>query len=147
MFSLIGIGVMKVFIGLSREKPVIFLLILLGVSLIAMMVIISRVPRLTKKGEEMVATLHENHGELEKRVLSSQAVSNQEAAIALSLLGPACLVGLGSYLGIDHMLSKHLTNMGKSGGDGGCSSGGCGGGSSCGGGGCGGGCGGCGGGD
>lgn len=146
---LMGLGIAKLCIGLSREKPVLFLVLLLFLSFILLMVIVSRVPRLTAKGQNMLDTLHANHADLENRVLASDAVSNQETSIALSLLGPACLLGLGGYLGIDPLLSAQLKSMGANNSGSGCSaSSGCSSGGGDGGGGCGGGgCGGCGGGD
>ena len=141
---LMGIGITKLWIGLGREKPIIILAFLVFVSFIVLMVVISRAPWLTAKGRSMLDALHAKHADLENRVQASDTVSNHEASLALSLLGPACLIGMGGYLGIDPLLSAQLRTMGaNNGGSGcstssGCSSGGSDGGSGCGGGGCGG---------
>ncbi|MEO5715565.1 MAG: TIGR04222 domain-containing membrane protein [Luteolibacter sp.] len=148
LLFLMGIGIAKLCIGLSREKPVLFLVFLLFLSFILLMVIVSRTPRLTAKGTKMLDSLHADHADLEKRVQARDAVSNQDASIALSLLGPACLIGMGGYLGIDPLLSAQLRTLGANNSGSGCStSSGCSSGGGDGGGGCGGGgCGGCGGG-
>ncbi len=141
---LMGIGIIKVFIGIEREKPVLFLLMLLLVSLIITIVVIRRTPRLTIPGRNMLEGLRARHADSEQQALRGQPLPQQDASIVFSLLGPACLIGMGAQLGIDPLLGAHLRTAGANqGGGGGCSaSSGCssdgGGDSGCGGGGCGG---------
>ncbi len=156
---LIALGITKLFIGISREKPVLYLVFLLLLSLILVVVIVVRAPRLTVKGRGMIHALHGHHANLEKRVLAKKEVTPDEALVAMSLLGPASLIGMGGHLGIGPLLSakpkKVKADTGGNGcatyiGCGGGSGGGSmsdGGGSGCGGDGGGGGCGGCGAGD
>lgn len=141
---LLLIGITKLVIGLHRDKPVFFLILLLFGTALVFVIIAGRTPLLTPAGKSLLEKLHVDHDELERRANGGDSMSRSETALAISLLGPSCLIALGTQIGLDDSLNKQLRGMGSNDG-GGCSSGD--GGSGCGGGGCGGGCGGCGGGD
>jgi uncharacterized protein (TIGR04222 family) len=127
------LGVPKVFIGLGRERPVAFLVILLVASLLAACFVAS-VPFRSLAGDRVLAGLRRRHARLERG--GQAAPPAAEALLGLALFGP---VALGAE---SAALRQLLAPPGGGGGDGGDA----GGGGDGGGGGCGGGCGGCGGG-
>jgi uncharacterized protein (TIGR04222 family) len=154
VMPLIGLGLLglvKVFVGIGRDKPVWILVFLLLATLVAIAVIVSSVPRLTPSGELL----------LEKLRLRNQAGLQGAGAAgwddlvmfsqAVALFGPTAVAAHPAFTAIHGDLEKlHAQAANRSaagcGGASGCSgASGCGGGggSGCGGGGCGG----CGGGD
>lgn len=155
MIALGLIGIVKVFIGIGRDKPVLFLVLLLVLTVILIVVVAKAVPRLTTSGESLLAKLRARN-EAERRVISSPGegglglVSN-----SLALFGPSALAAVPVFAAIHGDIEK-LHAKSSAAAAGGCTSGcgasGCGGGGGSsgggdGGGGCGGGgCGGCGGG-
>jgi hypothetical protein len=148
---LLGIGVIKVVIGVSRDKPVLFLMGLIIVTLILIVVISGRIGRLTRTGEKMLEGLKEVHP-ADARLAGGMERGNLEAvSMSLGLFGPMALNRLPWFTGISDEMNQKLGGQagakGSEGGSSGCGGGGCGGGGcgSGGGGGCGGGCGGCGG--
>lgn len=142
LVGLMLIGVVKIFIGLSREKPVTFLLVAEFVTLLVTLIAASNQKRLTPTGERTLESLRQNYSPASGTAADALAMS-----IGVALLGPAALAGYAALFPGDFSFQKDLTQLGHPGvgtSSGGCSSGCSGGG----GGGCGGGgCGGCGGGD
>ncbi len=136
MLILLLIGIVKLFIGISRDKPVGFLLLFLLLTVIVGYIIASGRKTLTPAGDQLLGKMRGNpYGE-----------GTVDATLCgVALLGISGMAYDESLVGIDAALKKEISRMGHastaSGADSGCSSG-CG--SGCGGGGCGG-CGGCGG--
>lgn len=135
LIALLGFGAFKVFVGLSRDKPVFFLIALLVITCLITAAVASNLKKLTPAGEKLLARMRAGR-EAQGDVLCSVALFG-----AASGLDP-------SLSGIDSALRKDISNMGNNTGSGGCGGGtGCGNSSGCSSGCGGGGCGGCGGGD
>lgn len=129
----IGMGIIKILIGLQRDKPVGYLIALCFISGVISLVALARTPLRSRFGDEFLARLKTQHAKL-KTSLGRSSMEPAMFAMGLALFGMSALDGT-PYDG----LRRELQPPASGGGDGGC-------GSSCGGG-CGGGCGGCGGGD
>jgi uncharacterized protein (TIGR04222 family) len=142
LLALLAVGFIKLMVGIFRDKPVGFLILLMLFTMIIAVVVGSSTRRLTKTGEELLAKLR-----MEKdRPRGDSAFEN--VCWNLALTGPAVLADIPAFSGIYQDLAKQMGRApsGSQGGGCGSSSSGCGSGSSgCGSG--GGGCGGCGGGD
>jgi uncharacterized protein (TIGR04222 family) len=144
--GLAALGVIKLIVGLSRDKPILFLAIwLIALGVVAFF--FARKPLRTIRGDQMLKELKDKYVNLKSKDF---ALSSGFSAADMMLV--AALFGLAS---VEHpqvrLLQSALKPISPSDGglaglSGGCS-GGCAGGGGCGGGGCGGGCGGCGGGD
>ncbi len=149
LFALFLIGLIKVFIGIDREKPVILLGFLLLATLVTAFVLAKGVARLTSAGEFLLGRLRSPFNGMAAGGNAPQPAMPAPDLLLLStglaLMGPAILPAYGHPLGMDKAFQQDLNAMGSPPSSGGCSSG-CGGDGGGGdGGGCGGGCGGCGG--
>jgi uncharacterized protein (TIGR04222 family) len=155
--AILLLGVAKLFVGLSRGRPVMFLVLLVTLGVLGLLVL-GRRPWRTRLGDTTLTALRDEHQALRTTAMAgdaSQSLDGRELALAVGLFGPAMLIPLGYS---DLRQTLHPTSSGSSwgssssssdyssscsssdsGGGSSCSSGG----SSCGG---GGGCGGCGGG-
>ena len=132
---LLLMGGLKVLIGITRDRPVAFLLICMGVTIVIAVVINSRLTYLTPAGRAMLDTLRSLW-----RSAGTPRKTPHDIGYGVALFGTAVLIGVP---GMDILREdfKSLQQADSSSGGGcssGCSSSGCGGG------GCGGGCGGCG---
>ena len=128
-FALLSsLGIAKIAVGISRDKPVAFLVVLTLISVIIALVTYFKRPGITPKGRQALAA------EKKKHQLSARAHRDEQVALAVALAGTAVLAGtaMAGY----HDLRRPGSSDSSSGG---CSS-------DSGGGGSGGGCGGCGGG-
>jgi uncharacterized protein (TIGR04222 family) len=130
------VGVIKLFIGIARDKPVFFLVLLLFGAGFALWMI--KAPRLTSLGTELQALLEQRYAALETTARTApQQLDASDMTLAYGVFGylvaPAALMlAMPSYQGAVLASTTSASS--------------CGGGSSCGsscGGGCGGGCGGC----
>jgi uncharacterized protein (TIGR04222 family) len=145
------LGATKVAVGLSRGRPVAFLILALAATAMAVVLFLANAPRRTPAGDRVLRALRSENAGLQSTAGSrALALSPMELALAVGLFGPAVLAGAGDMEDLRRAMQPANTSGGSSCGSGcgsACGSGG-GGGSSCGGGGgCGGGgCGGCGGG-
>jgi uncharacterized protein (TIGR04222 family) len=152
MLSLAVMGVVKIGIGLWRDKPVIFLVLASVVALVTAFFFLRQIRR-TRAGDELLKLLRARHTNLaaasSPKQNACEALSPTMLAMSVGLFGAGVLAG-GPLAGLQSLWMSHQqTYRGNGGCGGGCSGGGCGagGGGGCGGGGCGGGgCGGCGGG-
>jgi uncharacterized protein (TIGR04222 family) len=139
MASPLLIGVPKIFIGLSRGRPVEFLIVCCFLTLFAVPLFMFARSRLTTAGKAALESLKKEHASFAVPAYEgATGMKPHDLALALGLFGCA-MIATGPLASVHAMLPKAA-------GGGGCttSGGGCGGGG-CGGGGCGGGCGGCGG--
>ncbi|OYV04930.1 MAG: hypothetical protein CFE26_14275 [Verrucomicrobiales bacterium VVV1] len=136
MFTVMAIGVVKLVIGLSRDRPVGFLVIALFVSLVILLIIGSsharRTGLLTASGRETL-----------EHMRTRQSISSHPGldawSMGVALMGPMAMTGLLEHQDIISQLTGLQRNSSSGGGCGtssGCGSSGCG--SGCGGGGCGG---------
>jgi uncharacterized protein (TIGR04222 family) len=146
--SVLLLGLAKILVGMSRDKPVTLLVILVGLGCLGLLPLARR-PWRSRLGDFTLNALRDEHQPLRTTAMageSSQSLSGRDLALAVGLFGPAMLIPMG-YADLRQLLQPTSTGGagdGDSGGDcssgdcsSGCSSGGCGGG----------GCGGCGGGD
>jgi uncharacterized protein (TIGR04222 family) len=149
LFLLIAIGILKLIIGISREKPVgilVFLLVISVVVLVAMEINRGKAPAWQQRLARGVGCDLQTH--LTRMETSGEVLHlGSRFALIAATIGITGLIGtpLEEYV-LLMAPPETLGTANKDGGDSGCS-GGSDGGSSCGGGSCGGGCGGCGGGD
>jgi uncharacterized protein (TIGR04222 family) len=140
LLVVIALGLAKIGVGISRNKPVMFLVI--GVLVVTAIMVIGffRKPRRTKTGDHVLEQALDQHAALESESTEEARVLRPESvALAVGLFGTAYLAG--SELDLLRQSMPNVTQGGWSNfssSDGGCGSdgGGCGGG--CGGGGCGG---------
>ncbi len=143
-------GIAKLFIGISRDKPVIFLAGLLLVTVLVLFALPSSAPRLTDSGKRLLDALR-GENELTRSSKSRPTQLGENLPLlssSVALFGPMILAPLPLYAAIHQDLDR-IHKRSATNGSTGCSSGctpGCGGGGDGGGGGCGSGCGGCGGG-
>lgn len=134
------IGVVKIFVGVARGKPVGFLMLGCVVALYAMARLM-RSPRLSDKGRRVVSATKDRHAALAENTALDVDRSSADTMLAVALFGLAgtsipALKELRDSVGTGHASATCGATTG-----GGCGGGGCGGGGG------GGGCGGCGGGD
>jgi uncharacterized protein (TIGR04222 family) len=132
------LGVSKIAVGISRERPVIFLILACIATAAAALGFLLARKRLTADGAALLKSLQARHAGTTHVVESAaDTASPADLAMTVGLFG-AGMLAAGPLADVHAMLPRN------SGGGGCATSGGCGGGG-CGGGGCGGGCGGCGG--
>jgi len=148
------VGIIKIEIGVSRNKPVGFLVfICLVTGVISLILAVTRV-RTTRAGSAMLSHLRNQNSALKTSVRSAPSrVGQEDLALAIALFGPAILASSTDLTSLRQTLwppntsGSSCSSSSGCGSGSSCSSGSSCGGSSCGGGGCGGGgCGGCGGG-
>jgi hypothetical protein len=128
------LGVCKIFVGLSRHRPVGGLVALVIMTIVAALAIALWRSRTTTAGREMVARLSAEFGE--KRSLARgtpEAVAGNDWAMMVGLYG-ASIIAVGPLSPLYQTLPRASDGSGGSG----CSAGCGGGGGGCGGGGCGG---------
>ena len=112
------LGVVKIGVGLQREKPVGFLVILCIFATALALAAFARPVRLTRRGKHTLADLKKHHGALEK-----QATPDSPALLPLSvaLFGTTVLSAYG-YAGLEKTLRPLQTNQSGSDGGSGCGS-------------------------
>lgn len=137
--STVGIGIIKIFIGLDRNKPVGYLIALCILTGFISLITFLRRPLRSRYGDSVLGQLQARHAGSRFVGRDSRTMPALEFAAVVGLFGMTALAGTELA-----ELSRTLQPPGGTSGCGASSS--CGGGSGCGGGGCGGGCGGCGGG-
>lgn len=155
---LLLIGFIKLFIGISRHRPIGFLMIAMAITFISIFImaaiVTTRSGRLTASGKQMIEKLRARHPMGESRIAGTDL---NVWSFGLALAGTCAMTGIPGIDDAYTALNSHSTfaapSTANNGGGGGCGTSGCGssggssgcgsGGSSCGG---GGGCGGCGGG-
>ncbi|HVG60111.1 MAG TPA: TIGR04222 domain-containing membrane protein [Hyalangium sp.] len=135
--AILLLGLAKVFVGLSRDRPVMFLVLLVLLGSLGLLVL-GRRPWRTRLGDATLKALREEHQALRTTAVAgdaSQALDGREVALAVGLFGPAMLIPLG-YSNLRQTL--HPSSSSSSGGSSSgsdssssCSSGDCGSSSSC----------------
>lgn len=135
-----AVGVIKIGVGVSRRKPVGFLIAACVVSTVVGLICFARLPRRTRLGDEVLARLKSANRSLSS---SRHAVTPEGLALGVALFGVSFLEASNLGFVAGALRSPDVVTVADGGGSS-CGTSGCG--SSCGGGGgCGGGCGGCGG--
>jgi uncharacterized protein (TIGR04222 family) len=143
LIALLVLAGMKIAIGISRHRPVEFLVLLAFMTLVGIIVFLVKAPRRTRMGDVALKALKQRNAALRATTMSSPGtLAVGELALAMGLFGPVVL-SVGEMGDLRQaIMPANAAGTSCSSGCGGGSSG-CGGGGSCGG---GGGCGGCGGG-
>ncbi len=135
MARVIGaVGGTKLYLGITRGRPVLFLIILLIVSLIVLFGVLKPQAIFTKLGRHYLKELQEHFGWVKESLEAGSAPEGIDPTLAIAIFGVGILAGASRYSPFSEAFSSSKYGWG-----GGCGGGGCGGG------GCGGGCGGCGG--
>ena len=134
----LGLGVMKVVVGISRDRPVGFLVTLLFFATVLGLWLLGGTPRRTRRGDKALAKLRRDHEALRTTAKADGAwgaMNSGSVALSVALFGTGLLAASGMGGLRDYLVppgSWDVSFGGDSGGGGGD------GGSSCGGGGCGG---------
>lgn len=155
LLLLVLLGAAKVGIGFMRDKPVLFLILLLALTLIVMVSMPGLVPRLTPSGERMLEKMRLKNETARHGARVDDLAEMGMFSHSVALFGPVAVAMLPGFGAIHQEIERlkaqaaAVTGSGCSGGvSSGCGGGGCGSSGSGGGSGCGSsGCGGCGGGD
>ena len=145
LFVLLLLGIVKLGLGLSRDKPVMFLFFLLLATLVILFVIAANGPRLTASGIALLAALRTRNEVDRDRLAEPQEADLPLISDSVALFGPLTLASIPIYAGIYGDMQKLQARARDGSSTTGCSTG-CGTGGGDGGSGCGSGCGGCGGG-
>lgn len=155
MWCVLALGVMKLFVGISRERPVLFLAFALGFTLLLLLLLSRRRRSPLSVRQALVQRIQKQHAQFARQGWnqSRAAASPSDWAMAVGLFGLGSIVGspFGDYVPLLDPMFHTRRTIGSDGSTSGCSgtSSSCSGGSDGGGGGgggCGSGCGGCGGG-
>lgn len=141
---LVGVALIKISIGVSRERPVTFLVILMVIAVVVTFIVWS--PRLTERGQAALEDIQSLYSGLKDRAISLRAGGATAEAVMLAAVFGIAALEADAFAFTKTLFPKAVASSGGSCGSS-CgsscsSSSSCG--SSCGGGGCGGGCGGCG---
>lgn len=123
--ALFALGMAKLLVGLSRDRPVGFLIVFLVVTAVAILIRTFSVDRRTDAGVDAVNTAQRRHERLRR------APTTGETGTAVALFGTTVLAG-SAFAALHQMRqSDSSSSGGDSGGDGGggggCGGGGCGG--------------------
>jgi uncharacterized protein (TIGR04222 family) len=142
-------GVIKICVGVARERPVGYLVTLTIVAVVMAVLFWIR-SRRSPAGNRSLKQLRDKYAGLRTSALTAAGEANADFVCVVGLFGMAALAGHPLYDDLFHSLQRQklLTTDGAvadATSSGGCGAAGCGAGGGCGGGGCGGGCGGCGG--
>jgi len=134
LVAILGLGLMKVLVGISRDRPVGFLiLLLLGFGFGGLYVL--RTPLQTPAGRQYLAWLQESHRGLVQMIEQGRRTGHGELCLAAGIYGLTVLPDFAPLL--TALTPPRSSDSGCSSSSSSCSSSGCGGGG-CGGGGCGG---------
>lgn len=120
LLALFAFGGTKLMVGLSRDKPVGFLIAFLVVTAIAILIRIFAVDRRTQRGTLTLAEARVRHERLRR------APTKDETGTAVALFGTVVLAG--SAFAMLHQMRQNDGSSGGGGGSGGGDGGGCGGG-------------------
>ena len=133
LLLLVFLGVAKVGIGLMRDKPVLFLVLLLGLTVILMISMSGLIPRLTPSGERMLDKMRLKNETARQGARVDDLAEMGMFSHSVALFGPVAVAILPSF-GPIHQEIERLKAQAAASAASGCSSGGV---SGCGGGGCG----------
>jgi uncharacterized protein (TIGR04222 family) len=128
------IGLLKVNVGISRHRPVEFLVMLCIATAGLLLCFVIKIPHRTRRGDKLLAALKQHNAALE--VTTPRHMAPADLALAMALFGPTVLSGVHDDL-YSAFRQANASGGSSCGGSSCGSSGGCGGGG-CGGGGCGG---------
>jgi uncharacterized protein (TIGR04222 family) len=134
-----ALGVMKVFVGVSRNRPVGYLIIFIIVSVVLAFWLFGRAAYRSRSGDKALASIRRDARALRSAARAPDRLATNDVSMAVALFGLGA-VSVGALADLRSALRPPQRTGGSSWGSGcgggGCGGGGCGGG--CGGGGCGG---------
>jgi uncharacterized protein (TIGR04222 family) len=88
------LGVLKVAIGVQRDKPVMLLCILIALACVVALVFVDRAPNRTPAGSTLIDSLRNRHAALEATARSRfSALTSSEVTLAVALFGLSILQG------------------------------------------------------
>jgi uncharacterized protein (TIGR04222 family) len=135
--SVPAFGVIKIFIGISRGRPVGILVVFCFVSVIGALALFGRRPLRTRSGDKALSSIWHDNSALRSAAREPDRLASSDVCLAVAIFGLGT-VAVGGLADLDSALRPVVAHksgwLGSCGG--GCGGGGCGGG--CGGGGCGG---------
>ncbi len=140
--AILLLGVSKILLGISNDRPIFFLVVLLILAVIFCFVVIKPNQKVSNLGKKYLDALQSHFEWLQNSMKTGKVPDGINPALPVAIFGTAFLANTLFYSSYNQAFSKSNYwggGCGGCGGGGGCS------GSGCGGGGCGGGCGGCGG--
>jgi uncharacterized protein (TIGR04222 family) len=122
-------GALKIAVGLSRGKPVVFLVILCVLTVLIALAGFARRPHRTRRGGRLLAQLKQDHAALAHAGRHPNDLAEQDLALAMGLFGLVVL-SEGPLADLKTALTPPPGSGGSCGGGdgGGCGGGGCGGG-------------------
>lgn len=129
LLAMMAVACVKVLVGLHRERPVAFLVVLLALSAVALLFRVRSVSRRTPAGDATWTRLQQGQARLH-----AEPARPAEVATAVALGGVAALAGLPTFRELQRAVNLGHggaagcgSSNGGGGGDGGCGGGGCGG--------------------
>ena len=92
MLASVVLGIAKISVGVSRGRPVAFLVLLTAVAAIAAFVFLMNAPRRSRTGDEMLRALRKRYAALEATARSrAESVTADDLALTVGLFGVAVL--------------------------------------------------------
>jgi len=91
------LGVAKILVGLERDRPVMFLVLIVALGSLGFLVLRNR-PWRTRLGDATLKALREEHQALRTTAIAgdaSRTLDGRELALAVGLFGPAMLIPMG----------------------------------------------------
>jgi uncharacterized protein (TIGR04222 family) len=140
LLALLLLGIVKVIVGIERNRPVEFLFIWCALTAVVAVLLLARPPRRTRAGDALLKDMQSRSVGLRATAATAPtSLAVGDLALAMALFGPAVLASTELDPVRKALIPPRSTtsSCGSSCGGGGCGGGGCGGGG-CGGGGCGG---------
>ena len=92
-FAAIAVGGIKILVGISRDKPVGFLVVLCVLSAIATLFTLARRPLRSRYGDEVLECLQDRHARLRRVSRNASNISSAEFAMVIGLFGMDALAG------------------------------------------------------
>lgn len=128
------VGIAKIAVGLSRGRPVEFLIVLCVVSIVIAFAAFARRPFRSRYGDKVLAELRSSHDFLKQGPPGTADAGDDMLMLSIALFGMGALLGAPfGYIVPVFQPPPGSPAMGSCSGSGGCSGGSCGGGSGCGG--------------
>jgi uncharacterized protein (TIGR04222 family) len=120
--GVVAVGLIKLFVGLSRSRPVGYLVVLLLASVVIALAVFARKSERTRRGNEALSAARERTDE--QSAGPAIAAGTMTAAMAMALFGPSVLAGVPELSGLRQTIRDSRGGDGGGGGCGGCGGGG-----------------------
>jgi uncharacterized protein (TIGR04222 family) len=126
--AVIALGIIKIFVGIARHRPVTFLVVFVLVSLVILGVKFFKLPLRSARGEALLKRLTGRNAALETAVRRKRELDDGSLLLAVALFGPQVLSASELAWMHEGFVNRQLSSSDSGGGGGGSCSGGCGGG-------------------